>query len=311
MLNKKKIIIDCDPGHDDAIALMIALNNPAFEVLAVCTECGNQTLEKTTRNAINICTYLGSDVKIASGVSKPIIKEVEVCEQIHGKTGLDGFDFPKYDKVVEKDNAIELMIELLMENDDVTVVTTGPMTNFALALLTKPEIKEHITEIVSMGGSIDAGNVTPAAEFNIYCDPEAAYVVLNSGIPFKMIGLNVTRKVLVLPEIIERMDKINNKASFLFSKLMKVFNENQFKTFGLPGGPLHDPVTIVSLLDENVVTYKDMNVSIDISHGVSYGRTNCDVADYMKRPSNCKVAIDIDVNKYWDIIEKGIRNYNE
>ena len=160
-----------------------------------------------------------------------------------------------------------------------------------------------------MGGSVDNGNTSPAAEFNIMCDPEAAHVVFTCGISVKMVGLNVTRKVLVTDDVVERMAKINNKASDMFVKLMKVFNENQRKTFGVKAGPLHDPATIASLLDDKVITFQKMNVVIDISHGPSYGRTNCDVFDYLHAPQNAYVAMDVDVNRYWDLIEQGIRSY--
>jgi ribosylpyrimidine nucleosidase len=141
------------------------------------------------------------------------------------------------------------------------------------------------------------------------CDPEAAHVVFSSGVTVRMVGLNVTRKVIVTDEVVSRMEKINNKASDMFVKLMRVFNENQRKTFGVKAGPLHDPATIASIIDESLIKWQKMNVVIDISHGPSYGRTNCDVFDYLQAPQNAYVAMDIDVDKYWDIIEKGIRAY--
>lgn len=309
MEEKRKVFIDCDPGHDDAIALMLLGSAPNLELLGVSVESGNQTLEKTGRNAINVCEYLGINVPIALGASHPVIRENMICGEIHGETGLDGFDFPQYDKKFDERGGIRLMIDSIMQNDKVTVITTGPTTNLALALRVEPRIKEHIEEVIMMGGSVDNGNVSPAAEFNILCDPEAAHIIFNSGLNVKMIGLNVTRKVLVLPSVVERMEKINNKASDLFTKLMIFFNKTQHEVFGYDGGPLHDPVTVVSLLDKNVVKFKKMNVQIDISHSSSYGRTNCDVFDYLKLPHNAEVAMDIDVNKYWDTIEDAIRRY--
>lgn len=306
-MNKKKLLIDCDPGHDDAIALMLAFSNENFEILGLTIESGNQTLDKTSQNAINICSYFNKDIDIVKGVNHPLIKEVNICSEIHGESGLDGFDFPKYSKKTKDINGIQYIIDTLLKNDKVTIVATGPLTNIALSLRCEPKIIDHIEEIVLMGGSIDNGNVSPAAEFNILCDPEACDIIMKSNIKVKMIGLNVTRKVLVLPKIIDRMKKINNKASNLFVKLMEVFNENQQKTFGLEAGPLHDPVTIVSLIDENVVKFQKMNVTIDLSHGESYGRTNCDVFDFLKKEKNCYVAIDIDVEKYWNIIEEGLK----
>ena len=305
---RRKIILDCDPGHDDAIAIMLAGINPQIELLGISVTSGNQTIEKTARNAFNVARYLDINCPIAVGNGFPIVREREICEAIHGESGLDGFTFPEYKYEYDSRDAVNFIIDLCLAHEKVTVVTTGPMTNLALALRVNPLIKEHIEEIIFMGGSTTNGNVTPAAEFNILCDPEAAYIVLKSGIPTKMVGLNVTRKVMVIPEAIERMDKINNKASKLFVDLMRVFSANQMKTFK-SYGPLHDPVTIVSLIDNECVKYQDMNVEIDISHGTSYGRTNCDGYDYQKKEHNCQVAVDIDVNKFWDIIEDNIKRY--
>lgn len=310
----KNIILDCDPGHDDAIALMLALSKKDFNILTIITESGNQTIEKTTRNAINVCEYLNDsrkDISIVKGTNRPLVKDIEICSDIHGESGLDGFTFPKYDKKPLNVNGIEYLVKTILDNDNVIIVTTGPVTNIALAIRLEPLILDHIDRIVMMGGSVDNGNVTPSSEFNVLCDPEAFDIVINSGAKVYMIGLNCTRKVLVLPEIIERMEKINNKASELFTKLMIVFNQNQYRTFGLKCGPLHDPVTIVTLIDESIVKYDYMNVTIDLSHGCSYGRTNCDVFHYSKLKSNCYVAVDIDVEKYWDCIEEGIRSYSK
>ena len=183
------------------------------------------------------------------------------------------------------------------------------MTNLAMAIRLEPRILEKINEVVLMGGSYSNGNVTAAAEFNIYSDPEAAYIVFTSVDKLTMVGLDVTRQVLVLPEIISRMEKINNKASILFSKLMKVYNENQKRTFGFSGGPMHDPVTIAYLIDPTVIETKFVHCDIDISHGTSYGRTNCDMFDYLHMKKNTNVAVRIDVEKFWQIIETGIKRY--
>ena len=306
---KRNIILDCDPGHDDAIAIMLLGAHKEFNILGITVVAGNQTIEKTTQNAINVATYLGIDAPIAKGCEFPMVRERIICSQVHGESGLDGFDFPKYDKKVDKRHAAQLIIDSVMNNDDVTVVATGPLTNVAMALRLEPKLIQRIKEIVIMGGSVDNGNTSPAAEFNIMCDPEAAHVVFSSGIQVKMVGLNVTRKVLVTDEVITRMEKIDNKAGLLFTKLMKVFNENQRKTFGIQYGPLHDPSTIASLIDDKLIKYQKMNVVIDISHGPSYGRTNCDVFNYLHAPHNAYVAMDIDVKRYWDIIEEAIKAY--
>ena len=306
---KRNIILDCDPGHDDAVAILLAGKNPNINLLGISVVAGNQTIEKTARNAMNVATYLGIDVPIAIGSEFPIVRERVICAAIHGESGLDGFTFPKYDKPFDKRNGVQLIIDSVMNNDDVTIVATGPLTNVALAIKLEPKILKRIKEIVVMGGSVDNGNTSPAAEFNIMCDPEAAHIVFTSGVVVKMVGLNVTRKVLVTNQVIDRMEKINNSASEMFVKLMRVFNKNQHDTFGVEAGPLHDPATIASILDDKLITYKLMNVVVDISHGPSYGRTNCDVFDYLHAPKNVYVAMDINVDKYWDIVEEGIRQY--
>ena len=306
---KRNIVLDCDPGHDDAVAILLAGKNPNINLLGISVVAGNQTIEKTARNALNVATYLGINVPICIGCEFPMVRERVICAAIHGESGLDGFDFPDYGDKFDKRHGVQLIIDSVMNNDKVTIVATGPLTNVAMAIKMEPRILKRLDEIVIMGGSVDNGNTSPAAEFNIMCDPEAAHVVFSSGVTVRMVGLNVTRKVIVTDEVVNRMEKINNKASDMFVKLMKVFNENQRKTFGVAAGPLHDPATIASIIDEGLIKWQKMNVVIDISHGPSYGRTNCDVFDYLQAPQNAYVAMDIDVNKYWDIIEKGIRAY--
>ncbi len=310
-MNKQKIILDCDPGHDDAVAILLAVASPKIELLGITVAAGNQTIEKTAKNALNVARFVKSNVPIAIGSAEPLVRDRIICEQVHGESGLDGFAFPNYPQDFDKRHAAQLMIDLIMANDDVIMVTTGPLTNLALAMKLEPRICQRIKKVVVMGGSTDNGNTSPAAEFNIMCDAEAAYIVFNSGVEIYMCGLNITRKVLVYDGIINRMAKINNEVSDMFVQLMRVFNENQRKTFQIPAAPLHDPVTIVSLIDESVVKFTKMNVTIDINHGPSYGRTNCDVFDYLKQEKNVYVAMHIDVDKYWDIVESAIRTFSK
>ena len=302
MNNRTKIILDCDPGHDDAVAILLAGLSDKIDLLGITVAAGNQTIAKTAQNALNVARFIGLDVPIAIGCQDPMVVPRVICSQVHGESGLDGFTFPTYKKDFDHRHACQFIIDTVMNNDDVVIVTCGPMTNLAIAMKLEPKIVKRIKGVVLMGGSTEHGNTSPAAEFNIMCDAEAAHVVFTSGVPIKMIGLNVTRKVLVTEEVIERFAKINNKISDMFVKLMRVFNENQRKTFGIKAAPLHDPVTVVSLIDENVVKFVKMNVEIDINHGSSYGRTNCDVFDYLKKEKNVEVAMDVDVDRYWDIL---------
>lgn len=310
-MEKRKIILDSDPGHDDAVAIMLAGSYEGFELLGITVEAGNQTIEKTARNTMNMVKYLGLNVPVALGKGVPLKRTPMNCAEIHGESGLDGFEFPKYEMNFDKRDAVEFIRDALQDNKKVTLVPTGPLTNIAKVITDYPNLTNHIEEIVLMGGSIGHGNVSPAAEFNILCDPEAADIVFNSGIKVKMLGLDVTRKVLVLPEVVERMNKIGNRVSDLFVALMKAFNKTQKQIFGFDGGPLHDPATIVSLINEDVVKFQYMNVVIDVTGGPSYGRTNCDQFNYLHQTPNAWVAVDINVEKYWDEVEKGLRRYSK
>lgn len=310
---RQKIICDCDPGHDDAIAILLAANSPDLELLGLTIVAGNQTLENTGRNACHVLQWLGREqIPVYTGCGRPMVRDRVTAGDIHGETGLDGPVFPPLRKAPEGEHAVSYLIRTLLASEgDITVVTSGPMTNLGMALRMEPRIAEKIQRIVLMGGSYTNGNVTPAAEFNILADPEAAHVCFTSGRPITMIGLDVTRKVLCYPEIVERMAKAGNCASRLFVDLMKHFCKAQKEVFGWEGGPLHDPVTIACLLDPGLVSTKPMNVQIDLSHGPSYGRTNCDAFGYLGLPATADVAVDIDADRFWDIIEDGLRRYGE
>lgn len=309
-MDRTKIILDCDPGHDDAVAIMLAARSPKIELLGITVVAGNQTLEKTLRNALNVVQWLDVDVPVYGGCGRPIVREKTIAGDIHGKTGLDGPVFPPLERQAGPEHAVNYLIRRLLNSDgEITVVTTGPMTNLAMAMRMEPKIVEKIRRIVLMGGAYTNGNVTPAAEFNIFADPEAAHICFTAGRPITMIGLDVTRKVLCYPEIVQRMEKVGNRASALFVQLMGHFCKTQKEVFGWDGGPLHDPVTIASLIDPELVVTKPMNAQIDIRSEQSYGRTNCDFFSYRKLPPTADVAVDINPDRFWDIIEEGLRNY--
>lgn len=310
-MEKKKIILDCDPGHDDAVAIILAAKSEKIDLLGITVVAGNQTLEKTQVNARNVCQCLGIDVPVYAGCGRPMIREKMVAADIHGETGLDGPVFEPLTKPLEDKHAVNFIIDTLLASDgDITMVTTGPMTNLAMAMRMEPQIILKIQQIVLMGGAYTNGNVTPAAEFNIIADADAAYVCFTSGRPITMVGLDVTRKALCYPAIVERMSKVGNKASKLFVDLMGHFCRTQKEVFGWEGGPLHDPITIAYLIDPTVLTVKPMHAEIDIRSVQSYGRTNCDFFGYQKLAPTADVAIDIDVEKFWNIVEDGLRKYN-
>lgn len=310
-MEKTKIILDCDPGHDDAVAILLAAKSEKIDLLGITVVAGNQTLEKTSVNALNVCQCLGIDVPVYAGCGQPMIREKIVAADIHGETGLDGPVFEPLTKKLEPVHAVNFIIDTIMKSDDdITMVTIGPMTNLGMAMRMEPKIVNKIKQIVLMGGAYTNGNVTPAAEFNIIADADAAYVAFTSGRPITMVGLDVTRKVLCYPEIVARMGKIENKASKLFVESMGHFCKTQKEVFGWEGGPLHDPVTIAYLIEPKVLTVKPMNAEIDIRSTQSYGRTNCDFFGYQNKKETADVAVDIDVEKFWNIIEDGIRRYS-
>lgn len=310
-IKKRKIILDCDPGHDDAVAIMMAASNPGIELLGVTIVSGNQTVEKTSLNGLKVLQWIGKgDIPCFQGCSRPMIREKLNAGDIHGETGLDGPVFPPLTLKIQEKHAVNFIIDTLMESDgDITMVTTGPMTNLGMALRMKPEIADKIQEIVLMGGAYTNGNVTPAAEFNIIADADAAYVCFTCGRPIRMMGLDITRKVLCTPDIVERMRQVGTVASDLFVDLMGHFCKTQYEIFGWAGGPLHDPCTIAYLINPDVIKSKYVNATIDIRSTESYGRTNCDMFDYMKKPKNCHVAYDIDADMFWDIVERELARY--
>lgn len=303
-MEKIKILLDCDPGHDDAIAILLSCYSDKIDLLAVTTCAGNQTIEKTSKNALNLLNFFNKEnLPLAKGSSTPLVREIRTCPEIHGESGLDGFDFPEYEENYSSLEACDLIIETIKDNPGITVVTTGPMTNLALAIKKDSSILSNIKEIVLMGGSTTEGNITKEAEFNILVDPEAADICFSSGVPLRMLGLNVTRRILVTDEVIQKAEKLNTRGSDLFVKLMKVFNQNQRDYFGLPFGPLHDPATVISLINENVFKFETMDVSIDTSYTDKAGKTVCSKS----KPYNTMVAIDVNVDAYWEEIYKHLR----
>ena len=309
----EKIILDCDPGHDDAVAILMAGIHPKIKLLGITTVAGNQTLDKTTVNALNVCQYLKLNVPVYAGMSLPMIKNTQsIAADIHGRSGLDGPIFNKLNKKVEKIHAVNFIIETLKNcKEKITLVITGPMTNIAMAFRLEPSITKKVKRIVFMGGRYQLGNVTPAAEFNIYADAEASYVVFNSGIPLVMMGLDITRQALCYPSIIKRMESIGGNASKLFVDLMTFFCKTQKKVFGWEGGPLHDPTCIAYLIDNTCIQTKDMYSEVEIRSEKCYGRTLCDYFRVLKNKPNSKVSVELDVDKFWNIVEECIKLYNK
>ncbi|SFN80060.1 ribosylpyrimidine nucleosidase [Proteiniclasticum ruminis] len=310
--NVRKIILDCDPGHDDAVAIIMAAKHPMIDLLGITIVAGNQTLEKTTRNGLNVVQKLGLDVPVYAGCGIPMVRDRQIiADDIHGETGLDGPVFDPLTREAEKEHAVDFIIRTLMESDgDVTLVPTGPLTNIAMAMRREPRIVDKIQEIVLMGGAYQLGNVTPAGEFNIVADAEAAYVVFNSGRPVVMMGLDLTRQALCYPEIVERMRSIGNPASELFADLMTFFGKTQKAVFGWEGGPLHDPTCIAYLINPDCIEVKDMYTEVEIRSERCYGRTLCDYFGITGKEPNSKVAVKLDKEGFWNTVEECLKLYN-
>lgn len=314
-MEKRRIILDCDPGHDDAVGIILAGNNPKIELLGITTVGGNQSIDKVTKNALNICQLLDINVPVCQGMAHAIIRNgfaIRFPDQVmvHGESGLDGPVFEELKREKDPRHAVDFIVETVLASDKpVTLVATGPLSNVAFAIRKEPKILENIDEIVIMGGVYQNGNVTPAAEFNIFADAEAAYVVFNCGRPVTMMGLDLTRQALCYPEIVDRMSKIDTKAAKLFVDMMKFFCKTQKETYGWEGGPLHDPTTIAYLIDPDCMELKAMHTDIDITGGPSHGRTNCDFFNITDEPKNTKVAVKLNVERFWDIVEEGLKSY--
>ena len=269
------VILDCDPGHDDAIAMVLAHARPEIEILGICTTAGNQTIEKTTLNARKIMAFLGSDVPVARGSAKPLFRELITAAEVHGESGLDGPALPEPRHPESELSAYELMVKLLEESPvPVTMVPTGALTNLAMLLLARPDLKSKIARISLMGGAAAGGNWTPAAEFNILVDPEAAQTVFSSGLPVTMAGLDVTHRALVTLEDIESFRSLGGKTAVMVAELLdffKKFHEEYFAGFG--GSPLHDPCAVAWLLSPEIFTSKKCRVDVECAGALTTGAT--------------------------------------
>ena len=313
MENFKKIpvILDGDPGHDDAIAWVVANASPLLDIRAVTTVCGNQTLEKTTYNARRICTLIGLDAPIAMGRPRPLFTDPMVAPNVHGQTGLDGPVLPEPKMEVEKVSAVELMARILRESDEkITLIPTGPLTTIASLLLTHPELKDKIAHIYMMGGGIAYGNWTPAAEFNILVDPEAADIVFNSGLPITMAGLDVTEKALVFPEDFARVKAVGGKVAEVVAEWLEffyIFHKNK----GYTGAPVHDAVAVAALIKPEIMQFRDMHVDIETYGEFCKGTTVGDIMGVTGREPNARVILGIDREAFVELIIDSVRTYGE
>lgn len=296
-----KVILDCDPGHDDAFAILMAAASKEIELLGVTTVFGNSYLENTSKNARRILDLFDLDVPVFAGCAKPLVRNIVVAPQIHGPSGLDGAQIPPAKRDIEKLHAIDFMAEMAQKHDGLILVPTGPLTNVALFILKYPELLSKISKIVLMGGGIAFGNVTPVAEFNIFADPEAARIVFNSSVPIVMAPLDLTHQVIATDAEAERLRKMGWKFSLLADLLM-FFKSTYKSVFGIDGAILHDPCTIMYLVHPEIFESKQYYVDVEIKGELTYGQTVVDIWRKTGNPPNAEVLTKVDREKFFDIL---------
>ncbi|MEU7697554.1 nucleoside hydrolase [Streptomyces sp. NPDC015492] len=305
------VILDCDPGHDDAFTILLAAAHPAVELLAITTVAGNQTVEKTTLNARRVCSVAGiRGVPIAAGRARPLHGPPRTAGNIHGDSGLDGPGFGTGEPQVPEDprGALALVRDTLLAHPvPVTLVPTGPLTNIAVLLLTHPELASRIDRIVLMGGSTDRGNTTPAAEFNILCDPEAADIVLRSGVPVTMFGLNATHQVRATPEVVDRIAALGTPLSGLCVDLLTYFASTYREVYGFDAPPLHDPLTVAHLIDPSLVSLVRAAVTVELTGTHTRGATVVDLHGVTGAPADVEVGMEVDAEGFWNLIVEAVR----
>lgn len=297
------IILDCDPGHDDAIALLLALASPEIELVGVTTTYGNQTLEKTTDNALRVLALVGrTDVPVAMGADRPLVRDPQVADHVHGESGLDGPDLPERASEPVDQHAVDFLVEHV--TPETVLVPVGPLTNVALAL----DRGIRPARIVLMGGAIAEGNMTPAAEFNIWADPEAAARVFASGLDVTMIGLEVTHAALLTPAWAERFRASGRVGTFV-AELVEFFKRYHARTYGWDGAPIHDAVALAHAFRPGLVTTERMNVEIELESELTRGRTVADRWHRTDRPENAHVGVGIDADGFLRLLLERIATY--
>lgn len=305
----KRILIDCDPGHDDMMAIMLACASAELELAGVTTVAGNQTGEKTYRNALRTLTLIGrTDIPVARGADKPLLRAPIVAPEIHGVSGLDGADLPEPSFKGVAETAASFIVRTLMGSRDLlTLVPTGPLTNVALALLEEPKLAGKLERIVLMGGAVADSNISPAAEFNIYVDPEAAKIVFASGIPLVMVGLDVTNKALLSFDDIDEMASWKGRVSRVVAPLLRFFAQANRDIFGFAGAPLHDALAVAHVLRPEVIRTRRMNVEIETTGEHTRGRTVADVYGISGRAPNAEVALEVNLPLFKEMLFTAIR----
>jgi inosine-uridine nucleoside N-ribohydrolase len=294
------IVIDCDPGHDDAMAILLALASPEVEVVGVTTVAGNQTLDKTTHNALVTLEVGGRpDIPVAAGADAPLGRALRTAAHVHGETGLDGPELPEPSAGPVEAHAADFLAELI--EPGVVLVPTAPLTNLALMLDRHPDVVQRLERIVWMGGAIAEGNVTPAAEFNAFVDPEAAAAVFASGIPITMVGIDVTHKALFTRVHAEGLRAAGRAGRFV-AELSDFFQRFHETSYGFEGSPIHDAMAVAHVIDPTLLTTQHVNVSVEADSSFCDGRTVVDLRGVTGREPNADVGVDVDAGRFLELL---------
>lgn len=300
----RPVVLDCDPGHDDALAMLLA--HHALDLRGITTVAGNQMLEKVTANARRVATLAGiRDVPIAAGAAQPLTRDLTVAGDVHGASGLDGAVLPDPGVPLHDESAVELMARLAAR-EPITVIAVGPLTNVAQLIRRLPDPGASIREVVLMGGSTGRGNTQPYAEFNIYVDPEAAAEVFSSGLPVTMIGLDVTHQALTTDEVRGRIRRLGTEVATTFADLLDYYAGNYQRLWGRSDPPLHDPVAVGYVIDPGLVECVDTSVRIETAGEFTRGATVVDLYGRTGRPANARVGTRLDVPRFWDLVVDAI-----
>lgn len=308
----KKIILDSDPGHDDAVAILLAVGNPEIELLGVSTVGGNQSLEKVTYNARAVLEKAhATDIPVYAGCGRPLVREPQVAATIHGETGLDGVELPEPTRPLESMHGAEFIVKTIMENEPntITLVPTGPLTNIALAARLEPRIVDRVKEVVLMGGGVHVGNWSAVSEFNIMVDPEAAHIVFNEPWPITMVGLDLTHQALCTPAVQKQIEGIGTDLAQFVSGLMDFFRKSYQDNQDFVDPPVHDPCTVAYLIDPTVMTTRRCPVDVELDGTLTAGMTVADLRGPEPSAEDChtQVAVKLDFDKFWGLIEDAIR----
>jgi pyrimidine-specific ribonucleoside hydrolase len=308
MADRIPFILDCDPGHDDALALVVGLARPELRLLAVTTVAGNAGLPETTRNALRVLTLLGrTDIPVAAGAVGPLLRPLHVADNVHGASGLEGADLPEPAFAPRPEGAIELIRTVLeASSEPVTIAAVGPLTNIALLVRMYPELVERIASIRVMGGAITEGNSTASAEFNIWQDPEAARIVFDCGRPVTLMTLDTTHQALFRAADVERLERLGTRVATVFADLLRFFGRFHAQRYGWDGSPIHDAVTVAHLAMPDLVRTVPYRVDVETTSELTRGRTVVDLYAQTGRPPNVDVGRDIDRERFVDLLIEAV-----